>query len=52
MVLWGFVGCCQIGFMSLINYRNDLVTKPVIMHYHVNVHDEYFCSKCSTGVLL
>ncbi len=26
-VLWGCVGCCGIGFMSLIDYKNDLVTK-------------------------
>ena len=27
MVLWGCVGCCQIGFMILNDYENDLVIK-------------------------
>ena len=42
-MLWGCVGCCQIGFMSLIVYKDDLVKKtqlPCI--YHVNGHDEHF----------
>ncbi len=48
MVLWGCVGCLQIGFMGLIDYKNELVTKH---SYHVTVHDEYFCSMFSTGVI-
>ena len=31
-MLWGCVGCCQIGFMRLIDYKNDLVTKH---SYHI-----------------
>ena len=27
MVLWGCVGCCEISFMMLLDYKSDLVTK-------------------------
>ena len=52
MVLWGCVGCCQIGFYELNRLQKRIRDKTQLSCiYHVNVHDEYFCSMCSTGFL-
>ena len=48
----GCLGCCQIGFIRLTDYNNEFVKKTQLTCIcHVNVHDEYFCSMSSTGVL-